>query len=109
MSVPSRDPTGLEPPKPRGIVRLNRRGLWAFGIIVVSVGVAAVVALQAQSKGKGQIRTGSLPAPPPEARWYQKESDAVFAPTAPPTAEPLSRETPPPPLALPDRGPTKNP
>jgi type IV secretion system protein VirB10 len=108
MSATPRDPTGLEPAKPRGIVRLNRRGLWALGVIVVSVGVAAVVALQAQGNRKGELRTASLPAPPPEARWYQKESDAIFEPTALPTAEPLARETPLPVLVLPDRGPTKN-
>src|SRR5262249_2247570 len=96
MSAPSRDPTGLEPARPRGIVRVNRRGLGALGTVVVSVGVAAVVALQAQGKGKGELRTAVLPAPPPEARWYQKESDAIFEPTAMPTAESRVRETPPP-------------
>jgi type IV secretion system protein VirB10 len=109
MSTASRDPTGLEPARPRGIVRLNRRGLWALGVIVVSVGVAAVVALQAQGNHKGELHTASLPAPPPEARWYQKESDAIFEPTALPTAEPLGRQTPLPVLALPERGPTQNP
>ncbi len=89
MTAPTRDPIGLEPARPGGIVRLSRRGVWALGAIIVSVGVAAIVALQAQGKKSRELRTASLPAPPPEARWYQQQSDALFKPTEAPAVAPL--------------------
>ena len=80
MSALSPDPTGLEPPRPRGVVRLSRRGLWARGIILVSVAVSGIVALQAQDRRRRERHSTTLPAPPPDARWYQKQSDALFKP-----------------------------
>ena len=109
MSAPLRDPIGLEPARPGGIVRLSRRGVWALGAIVVAVGVAAIVALQAQGKHSRDVRTASLPAPPPEARWYQQQSDALFKPTEVPVVPPTPREAPTPSLSLAEKAPQKDP
>jgi type IV secretion system protein TrbI len=109
VSSPSRDPQGLEPPRPHGIVRLSRRGLWALGIIMVSVAVSGLVALQAQDRKRRERRSTTIPAPPPEARWYQQQSDALFKPVAVPAAEPTPFGAPTPSLRLVPKEPQKDP
>ncbi|MGH7857183.1 MAG: hypothetical protein ACREQY_07590, partial [Candidatus Binatia bacterium] len=109
MTTPSQDPHGLEPPRPRGVVRLSRRGLWALGTIIVAVAVSALIALQAQEQRRREQRPTALPAPPPEARWYQQEPDALFEPASAPAAEPTPVPPPAQALQLPSKEPPKDP